>query len=96
MQITPKQVQHVATLARIALTPEQVTRFTAELSTILTFVDQLKEVKTDKVVETSQVTGLINVTRPDATQPPLDRAAFLDGAPAHEGGQLKVRGVFSA
>ncbi|MFO0705095.1 MAG: Asp-tRNA(Asn)/Glu-tRNA(Gln) amidotransferase subunit GatC [Candidatus Andersenbacteria bacterium] len=96
MAITPQQVEHVATLARIGLTPEQVKHYTEELRKILAFVEQLKEVDTTDVPETSHVTGLNNVTRPDATLPPLDRETFLDGAPAHQDGQLKVKGVFSA
>jgi len=96
MAITQKQVEHVARLARIGLSPAEIERFTVELGKILAFVEQLKEVDTKNVEETSHVTGLVNVLRPDAVQPPLDREAFLDGAPAHEGGQLKVKGVFSA
>jgi aspartyl-tRNA(Asn)/glutamyl-tRNA(Gln) amidotransferase subunit C len=96
MAITPQQVEHVATLARIGLSKEQVAEYTQELSKILAFVEQLKEVDTENVPETSHVTGLKNITRPDATLPPLDRQVFLGGAPAHEGGQLKVKGVFNA
>lgn len=96
MAITPEQVKHVAQLARIELTEAQVKQFTEELGKILAFVEQLKEVNVKKVEETSHVTGLSNVTRPDATKPPLDTQTFLDGAPDTDEGHIKVRGVFSA
>jgi len=96
MKITDKQVKHVAQLARIALSPEQITQFTAELSKILDFVEELNRVDTKGVAETAHVTGLSNVTRADRPSAPLDQKTFLDGAPAHQQGQVKVPGVFSA
>ncbi|MFH0831107.1 MAG: Asp-tRNA(Asn)/Glu-tRNA(Gln) amidotransferase subunit GatC [Parcubacteria group bacterium] len=96
MAITPQEVEHVARLARIGLTPAEIKRFTGELTKILDFVSQLKEVDIAHVVETSHVTGLSNVTRSDKPAKPLDRQTFLDGAPAHEQKQLKVKGVFTS
>lgn len=96
MAITPKEVEHVARLARIGLSASEIERFTTELSKILDFVSQLKEVDTERVTETAHVTGLHNVTRPDKPSAPMDRDVFLQGTPSHEHDQLKVRGVFSS
>ena len=59
--ITEKEVRHVAKLARIALTDEEVKKFTSQLSKVLGYMEILNEVDTSKVLETSQVTGLKNV-----------------------------------
>jgi aspartyl-tRNA(Asn)/glutamyl-tRNA(Gln) amidotransferase subunit C len=56
-----KQVRHVASLARIALSDAEVAKFGPQLSNILKYVDILNEVDTDNVEETNQVTGLKNV-----------------------------------
>ncbi len=65
MKLTQDQVRHLAHLARLHLTDEEVNRFANELTDILTYVDMLQELDAEGVPETSQVTGLSNVTRPD-------------------------------
>ncbi|MBI5754473.1 Asp-tRNA(Asn)/Glu-tRNA(Gln) amidotransferase subunit GatC [Candidatus Peregrinibacteria bacterium] len=59
------QVKHVAKLARIKLTDEEVKRFGKQLSGVLEYIDILSEVDTKNVSETSQVTGLTNVMEKD-------------------------------
>lgn len=59
------QVKHVAKLARIKLTDEEVKKFGKQLSSVLEYIDILAEVDTKDVVETSQVTGLTNVMDKD-------------------------------
>lgn len=59
------QVRHVAKLARIKLTDDEVKKFGKQLSTVLEYVAILAEVNTDNVAETSQVTGLRNVMEKD-------------------------------
>ena len=66
--LTKKQVEHVAKLARLGLTEKERKKFQKELSAILDFVEKLKQVKTDKVEPTAQVTDLENVSRPDKGQ----------------------------
>lgn len=63
--LTHDQVRHIAKLARLALTDAEVENFTTQLSSILTYVEQLNEVDCAGVEPTSQVTKLQNVTRPD-------------------------------
>lgn len=62
------QVRYVAKLARLSLTDEEVERFGGQLSGVLEYMDILKEVDTDGVTETSQVTGLENVMEKDQVQ----------------------------
>ncbi len=63
--LTEEQVRHVAKLARLKLSDEEVKKFSGQLSGVLEYVDILKEVDTDGVEITSQVTGLKNVLRKD-------------------------------
>lgn len=77
MALTRAQVQHIAKLARLALTDAEVDKFTGQLTTILDYVAQLNEVDTDGVVPTSQVTGLKNVMREDVVQPFVGKDPLL-------------------
>ncbi|MFC1790212.1 Asp-tRNA(Asn)/Glu-tRNA(Gln) amidotransferase subunit GatC [Patescibacteria group bacterium] len=65
-KISLRKVQHIASLAKINLTPAEKRRFQIQLSQILDFVDVLNQKQTEKVVPTAQVTGLENVSRVDS------------------------------
>lgn len=67
--LTEEQVRHIAKLARIELTEEEVKKFTVQIGGVLEYVDVLQEVDTEGVPETSQVTGLTNVMEEDEIQP---------------------------
>ncbi len=74
MALTSDQVRHIAKLARLRLTDEEVAMFAPQLTGILQYVDMLTEVDTKGIVATAQVTGLKNsfredVIRPDSTSP---------------------------
>ena len=75
--LSEKEVNHIAELARLKLSPEEVKRFSTQLSDILTYVEQLEEVDTDNVKETSQVTGLKNVTQEDVIDKKCDGESLL-------------------
>ena len=70
-QLTPTQVRHIAKLARLTLSDAEVEKFTKELTSILQYVDMLKEVDTSNVEPTAQVTGQTNVLREDVISPML-------------------------
>ena len=63
--ITKDEVQHIAKLAKLKLSEEDLEKFTGQLGKILDFFGELQEVNTEGIEETSQVTGLQNITRPD-------------------------------
>ena len=67
--LTKDQVLHIAKLARLTLTSDEVNKMTKELSSILTYVDMLSEVPTEGVEPTAQVTGLVNSLRDDVVIP---------------------------
>lgn len=66
MQLTIEQVRHIAKLARLGLSDEEVKTLSTQLTNILQYVEILSEVNTDAIPPTNQVTGLANVSRPDA------------------------------
>ncbi|MGE3541472.1 MAG: Asp-tRNA(Asn)/Glu-tRNA(Gln) amidotransferase subunit GatC [Candidatus Tectimicrobiota bacterium] len=79
--ITAAQVEHVAQLARLALSPDEQQRFTAQLNAILTYMEQLNEVATDGVEPTAHILDLVNVFRNDVVQPSLGADTALSNAP---------------
>ena len=88
--ISSEEVARVAALARIALTEEEVERFTQELGVIADSVAKVSEVATPDVPATSHPIALQNVMREDVVGPTLDRDEVLAAAPAHEDGQFLV------
>jgi len=96
MSLTKQQVEHIASLARLELTDQEKEKFTKELSSILDYFEQLKEVDTEKVEPTYQVTGLENVMREDKVEGCEEevRDDSLDQFPDKVKDFLKVKGVF--
>ena len=81
MKITKEQVEHVAKLARLAITEEEKATFSEQLSSILTYVEQLNRLDTSKVEPTSHVISMQNVFREDRVKDCLPREEVLAGAP---------------
>jgi aspartyl-tRNA(Asn)/glutamyl-tRNA(Gln) amidotransferase subunit C len=85
--IDRQQVLHVAKLARLRLSEEEIERMSSELSGILDHIEKIEELDLDGVEPTSHVVTLENVLRPDAPRPSWPRERILEGAPdAGEGG----------
>ncbi|HLP23623.1 MAG TPA: Asp-tRNA(Asn)/Glu-tRNA(Gln) amidotransferase subunit GatC [Microbacteriaceae bacterium] len=91
--ITAEQVEHLASLARIALTPDEITHFAAELTDIMHAVEQVNEVAGDDVPPTSHPIPLANVSRADEVANVLDREEALKGAPEHDGSRFVVTAI---
>jgi aspartyl-tRNA(Asn)/glutamyl-tRNA(Gln) amidotransferase subunit C len=79
--ISEEQVQYVAQLAHLALTPAEQQRFTEQLNAILDYMEQLDEVPTDDVEPTSHVLDLVNVFRDDTVRKTLTTDEALANAP---------------
>lgn len=79
--ITTAQVEHVAQLARLALSTEEQQRLTEQLNAILAYMEQLNEVSTEGVEPTTHVLDLVNVFRDDTVQPSLGAETALANAP---------------
>ena len=83
-------VAYVAKLARIALTPDEVARFGAQLGVLLEHVATLERLPTEKVDATAQVIPSVNVAREDEPASCLAQDVVLDGAPRVEGAYVRV------
>ncbi|HLD31896.1 MAG TPA: Asp-tRNA(Asn)/Glu-tRNA(Gln) amidotransferase subunit GatC [Patescibacteria group bacterium] len=96
MQLEKKEVEQIAALARLELTEEEKKQYAKELTAVLNFVSELREVNTEGVEETSQVTGLTNVVREDEakTLSAAEQERLLQHFPTRLGRLLKVKGVF--
>ena len=80
-EISPEEVRHVASLAHLALPPEQLQRVGHELNRILAYFQELQELDTDDVDMTSHAIAMENIYRPDAARPSLPVAEVLANAP---------------
>lgn len=88
--ITRDDVAHVAKLARLELTDDELGTFTDQLAKVLDHARDVEALDVGDVPPTSHPYALANVMRPDDEQPTLDRDAALAGAPAVEDGQFRV------
>ena len=84
------QVLHVARLARLRLTEEEIERMPGELSHILEHVERMDELDLEGVEPTSHVVDLTNVLREDVPRPCLPRERALAGAPDVADGGFRV------
>ena len=83
-------VRHVAHLARLKVSDEEVARYTEQLSSILRYVEQLRELDTSDTPPTSHPLPVANVFREDRVRDCLDAADALRNAPQHQDGFFRV------
>lgn len=91
--ITREQVEHLARLARIALTDDELTSLTTELSAIVDAIATVSEAVGPDVPATSHPVPLSNVTRPDVLGVTLTHEQAFAGAPAHDGSRFRVSAI---
>ncbi len=89
-KLTEKDTEHVAMLARISLTPEEIKAFTQQLNNILDYFKKLEEIDTSAVEPTYHVLDLVNVTRPDKVTPSLPVDEALANAPKKQENYFKA------
>jgi aspartyl-tRNA(Asn)/glutamyl-tRNA(Gln) amidotransferase subunit C len=90
MSVSPEQVRHIAKLARIAMSDEEIERLAPELNNILGWVEQLAEVNTDGVEPLTAVIGLKLRLRDDVVNDGNIRDAVLGNAPDAQHGFFAV------
>ncbi|MFD1429485.1 Asp-tRNA(Asn)/Glu-tRNA(Gln) amidotransferase subunit GatC [Lacticaseibacillus mingshuiensis] len=91
--ITKESVAHVADLARLSFTDDELEQYTSQLDEILNMVDQLAEVDTEGVAITTQSVHLENVMRADVAAAPTDLAPILANVPTHKGTLIQVPAI---
>ena len=90
MPITREEVLHVAKLARLELTDDEVERLTEQLGAILEAVSKVSELDLSDVPPTSHPLELVNAWAPDEPRPSLALDEVFANAPAREGDLFKV------
>jgi aspartyl-tRNA(Asn)/glutamyl-tRNA(Gln) amidotransferase subunit C len=93
MKLSREEVLHIAHLARIGLTEDEITRFSEQLSNLLESFEILQQVDTTGVPPTAQSVALQSVMRDDETAPSLPPDDILANAPRREGDCFRVRAV---
>jgi aspartyl-tRNA(Asn)/glutamyl-tRNA(Gln) amidotransferase subunit C len=88
--ISRDEVAHLARLARLAVTEDELTTFAGQLDVILQSVATVGEVAADDIPPTSHAVPLVNVFRPDVVRPGLTQQQALAAAPAAEDGRFRV------
>ena len=93
MRLSRDEVLHIARLARLGLSEEEVSRFQEQLSNILENFELLEQIDTTNVPPTAQAISLQNVVRDDEVAPSLPKDEILANAPRREGDFFRVRAV---
>jgi len=93
LPLSRDQVQHIARLARVAISEEEADQFSEQLSAILEYFERLQAVNTDDVPPTAHTLPLHNVFRDDEPEPSLTPDEVLVNAPLRENDLLRVRAV---
>ena len=84
------EVEHIARLARLGLSPQDREKFAHQLNDILVYMEKLDELEVEGVKPLAHVLDLKNVFRKDKSVPGLDRKEILDNAPQSHEGFFKV------
>lgn len=90
MSLSESEVRHVAMLARLALTDEQVDTLRIELNSILGHIDTIQQLDLADVLPTAHAIPVVNQTRPDVPRPGLTREMALLNAPESEDGAFLI------
>jgi aspartyl-tRNA(Asn)/glutamyl-tRNA(Gln) amidotransferase subunit C len=90
MKITPEEVEHVARLARLEVSPGEREELTRQMNRILQYMEKLNELDTTGVSPTSHVIDIENAFRDDAVEASLPRDASLENAPESTGAEFVV------
>ncbi len=90
MNITKQEVERVAKLARLEITEDEKEAFSRQLSSILTYIEQLKGIETTGIEPTATVLDQTNVFRDDVVRPSLSVERALANAPEADEGYLRV------
>lgn len=92
-KISLEEVKHVAHLARLHLSEEEMVSYQKELEKMLLLMDQLNEIDTESVTLTTHITKQTNVMREDIVKVSLTQEEVLKNAPSHQDGQIKVPSI---
>ncbi|NDJ79285.1 MAG: Asp-tRNA(Asn)/Glu-tRNA(Gln) amidotransferase subunit GatC [Chloroflexi bacterium] len=93
MTIDRQTVEHIAELAKLDLTDDEINLYAGQLSDILAYAERLQALDTDAIPPTASVLPLRNVLRQDAVLPSLPRDAALANTADQAEGQFRVDAI---
>ncbi len=95
MKLTKEQVEHVAKLANLPLTEDEVEKYSKQLSAILEYVESLSKVDTNNIEPTFNTTGLENIMSKDKVSKFLTQEESLLNAGKKDKGFFATKGIFN-
>ncbi len=95
-ELTEEEVRHVAFLARIGVTDNDVAQYQKDLASVLAYFEELNEIDTTNVAPIGHITGMTNVFRGDVAHDADDdtRARIMASVPETREGYIKVKSLF--
>lgn len=93
MKLSREQVEHIAELARLELTEDELVLYQEQLSTILNYAERLQALDTDDILPTTTVLSSGSAMRADEVEIPVDREDILSNAPDEAEGCFRVPAV---
>jgi aspartyl-tRNA(Asn)/glutamyl-tRNA(Gln) amidotransferase subunit C len=91
--LSTEEIKKIARLARIELSEQEVEGLQKDLSAVLDYVEELKQVNVEGLEEVNQVTGLVNVQRLDVVVDHGNRQEIFSQAPEMKDGYFKVKAI---
>ncbi len=95
MQISKDEIIHIAKLASLNLSNEEIDKYTKDMQDILQFANTVNNVNTDDVKETIGSAGEYNVFRKDEIKQEVSKEELLKNAPSQEDGMFRIPKVFT-
>lgn len=93
MPLSTEDVEKIALLARLKLTPEEKALYQEQLSAVLDYAERLNQLDIEDVPPTASAVSLQNVMREDVVEPSLDSSDVLFNAPKHALNQFQIKAV---
>ncbi len=90
MKVSEEEVKHIAGLARLKFTDEEITKYTKDLAGIVEFAEQLNEIDVTDIKPTAHILNIHNVFRKDEIGKSYDREKLLQNAPTKAAGCISV------
>lgn len=93
-KLTGGEVKHIADLANLRLSEEEITKFGTQLSSVLDYIDKLQAIDVKNTQPTNQITGLKDIVEEDFARPSLEQLDALSGAKKKHNSNFQVKAVF--
>jgi aspartyl-tRNA(Asn)/glutamyl-tRNA(Gln) amidotransferase subunit C len=95
MAISKEEIIHIAKLASLNLSDEEIDRYTNDMQEILEFANTVNEVSTENISETIGINGIYNVFRKDEIKQSISKEELLKNAPSQDEGMFRIPKVIN-